>query len=83
MGKRSDFERKERDFYPTPYEAVVPLLPHLEKGTKFDEPCVGHGALYDHLESMGYYGTSASDIQPSSRFSQCDVFQRREGKMDT
>ena len=26
MGKRSDFERRERDFYPTPEEAVLPLL---------------------------------------------------------
>ena len=29
MGKRSDFERKPRDFYPTPMEAVEPLLEHL------------------------------------------------------
>ena len=29
MGKRSDYERKERDFYPTPMEAFLPLLPHL------------------------------------------------------
>ena len=29
MGKRSDFERIPRDFYPTPYKAVLPLLPHL------------------------------------------------------
>ena len=30
MGKRSDFERVERDFYPTPYEAVLPLTELLE-----------------------------------------------------
>jgi len=29
MGKRSDFERVERDFYPTPLDAVKPLIPHL------------------------------------------------------
>ena len=29
MGKRSNFERNPRDFYPTPKEAVIPLLPHL------------------------------------------------------
>jgi len=31
MGKGIDgkFERRERDFYPTPAKAVEPLLPHL------------------------------------------------------
>jgi hypothetical protein len=29
MGKRSNFERREADFYPTPRAAVVPLVPHL------------------------------------------------------
>ena len=29
MGKRSEFERKPRDFYPTPYSAVEPLIDHL------------------------------------------------------
>jgi len=29
MGKRSSFERAPRDFYPTPAEAVTPLLAHL------------------------------------------------------
>jgi hypothetical protein len=32
MGKRSNFERIERDFYKTPAEAVRPLLPHLVAG---------------------------------------------------
>ena len=53
MGKRSDFERKPRDFYPTPIEAVEPLLPHLPEGFKFAEPCAGNGALIEHLESKG------------------------------
>ena len=38
MGKRSSFERIERDFYPTPVEAVRPLLSHLAPGTRFVEP---------------------------------------------
>ena len=29
MGKRSDFERRPADFYPTPAKAVVPLVPFL------------------------------------------------------
>jgi len=35
MGKRSNFDRIERDFYPTPIEAVEPLLDHLPYG-EFD-----------------------------------------------
>lgn len=66
MGKRSDFERVPRDFYPTPYEAVVPLLPHLNLATKFVEPCAGNGALSFHLCSKGYTCIAASDIEPRS-----------------
>ena len=29
MGKRSSFERREADFYPTPKAAVLPLIPYL------------------------------------------------------
>jgi hypothetical protein len=29
MGKRSNFERRPADFYPTPRAAVVPLIPYL------------------------------------------------------
>ena len=29
MGKRSAFERRAGDAYPTPIEAVLPLIPHL------------------------------------------------------
>lgn len=32
MGKRSNFEHIPRDFFPTPYAAVPPLIPHL-RGT--------------------------------------------------
>lgn len=62
MGKRSNFERVERDFYPTPYEAVIPLLPHLAAGCSYVEPCVGDGALMRHLSgcSCQFY----SDIDP-------------------
>lgn len=64
MGKRSDFERRDRDFYPTPYEAVVPLLPHLSPRTRFCEPCAGNGALLDHLEKHGHECARARDIHP-------------------
>lgn len=65
MGKRSNFERKPRDFYPTPYSAVVPLIKHLDKkGSWFAEPCAGDGALIDHLVSFGLKNYWASDIKP-------------------
>lgn len=64
VGKRSDFERIPRDFYPTPYEAVVPLLPHLAAGTTFCEPCAGDGALIRHLEHHGHVCQMAWDIEP-------------------
>ena len=51
MGKRSNFERVERDFYPTPLPAVKALIPHIDFITNFIEPCAGDGSLVDHLES--------------------------------
>ena len=53
MGKRSEFERIPRDFYPTPYSAVEPLIAHLPEWYTFMEPCAGDGRLIDHLESNG------------------------------
>ena len=38
MGKRSEFPRIAQDAYPTPAEAVAPLLPHLEPGRRFHRP---------------------------------------------
>ena len=64
MGKRSDFERIPRDFYPTPAEAVRPLIPHLRYGDMFIEPCAGDGALVRHLEAAGMSCKRASDIEP-------------------
>ncbi len=64
MGKRSAFERVERDFYPTPEAAVLPLLPHLPRGTTFVEPCAGDGRLMRHLEKHGMSCLWAFDIAP-------------------
>lgn len=64
MGKRSNFERIPRDFYPTPAEAVAPLLPHLVSSTVFAEPCAGDGALIRHLEGAGIACAEALDIAP-------------------
>ena len=51
MGKRSSFERREADFYPTPRAAVLPLIPYLRGIRTFAEPCAGDGDLVRHLES--------------------------------
>lgn len=76
MGKRSDFKRIERDFYPTPEAAVLPLLPHLEEETRFDEPCAGDGQLVRHLQEAGHICEQASDIEPRVGFvNKCDVFK--------
>jgi hypothetical protein len=63
MGKRSSgFERVPRDFYPTPYAAVPPLIPHLRGVRTFAEPCCGDGALVNHLESHGLQCVYQGDI---------------------
>src|SRR5262249_12432395 len=63
MGKRSSgFERNPRDFYPTPFEAVPPLIPHLRGIRRFAEPCCGDGALVRHLESFGLRCVYQGDI---------------------
>lgn len=64
MGKRSNFERVPRDFYPTPYEAVVPLVQHLVGIESFAEPCAGDGSLIRHLNGFGYSCGDAFDITP-------------------
>lgn len=64
MGKRSNFERVARDFYPTPEAAVLPLLPHLRPNTIFEEPCAGDGALKDILNRHGHDCRFSSDIEP-------------------
>lgn len=67
MGKRSNFDRNPRDFYPTPKEAVVPLIPHLH-GRNYIEPCVGDGSLVKHLSEFGLTCIRAMDIQPNTSY---------------
>ena len=74
VGKRSEFKRIPRDFYPTPYSAVEPLIAHLPEWYTFMEPCAGDGRLIDHLESNGGKCTHAYDIEPQdSRVIQYDA----------
>jgi hypothetical protein len=62
MGKRSSFARRKMDDYPTPYEAVLPLLPHLDDICTFAEPCCGELHLVKHLEQHGMHCVYAGDI---------------------
>ena len=66
MGKRSTFEKRPRDYWPTPEDAVKPLAPHLGFRTKFIEPCAGNRQLVDTLENMGHICTYAADIEPKA-----------------
>lgn len=53
MGKRSDFEKIDKDQYLTPEAAVRPLIPFLPKGGfTFAEPCAGDGRLTDHIVKL-------------------------------
>ena len=62
MGKRSNFERIPRDFYPTPFAAVPLLISYLRGVHTFAEPCCGDGALVRHLESFGLRCVYKGDI---------------------
>jgi len=66
LGKRSDYERKPRDYYQTPLAAVQPLIPHLPAEFTFAEPCAGDGRLIDHIEILNTNAVCswASDIEP-------------------
>ena len=62
MGKRTTFEKRPRDFYATPAEAVSPVVIHLTNGQTFYEPCHGAGDLIQHLKSYGYECSGSGDI---------------------
>jgi hypothetical protein len=67
MGKRSLFPRVPQDAYPTPAEAVAPLLPHLAPNTRYIEPCAGEGRLVGHLERAGHVCVGAYDLPDDAR----------------
>ena len=65
MGKRSDYVRKPRDYYPTPLAAVTPLAAHLPTNFTFAEPCAGDGRLIKHITTLipDSECTFASDVE--------------------
>jgi len=86
MGKRSNFERNERDYYPTPIDAVAPLMfrtNHIESGARFCEPCAGDGRLAEHLCFFGLKLASAYDIEPKADWiDKQDALERLVGNID-
>lgn len=67
MGKRSDFERNPRDYYQTPPEALLPVLPYLPRTNKvYCEPCAGDGALISALSEHDFICAQSFDIDPQS-----------------
>ena len=72
MGKRSDFPRRKNDLYRTfDPRAVKALLPHIDRGTRFIEPCAGAGDLVDALVMAGNRCLVAIDIEPQRK----DIFK--------
>lgn len=66
MGKRSNFDRIEKDFYRTfDPRAVTPLLPHLAPHTRYAEPCFGQGDLVRQLDRAGHTLYWGSDLEPN------------------
>ena len=59
MGKRSNFERREADFYPTPRAAVVPLIPYLR----------GNPDLCRAVCWRGRPGPASGRVRPALRLS--------------
>lgn len=81
MGKRSNFKRVDRDYYPTPFEAVIPLQAHLKDG-RFVEPCAGNGLLITHLEKLGMKCIDAFDIEPQTEgIREYDAFDEFEAPL--
>jgi hypothetical protein len=70
MAKRSGFPRRDRDHYPTPPEAVGPLLPFLGPATRYIEPCAGAGSLISALASHGHICVAQYDLPLDARNSQ-------------
>lgn len=75
MGKRSDFERIDKDFYRTiDPRAVAALAPHLPPRSIIAEPCVGVGDLADALEQYGHDVPWRTDLSDGTDALEIDDF---------
>ena len=68
MGKRSDFDRKDKDFYITPREPIEVLIPHLIKGVKYTDPCWGTGAIPNVLNGEIAECIAMNDLHTYAQF---------------
>lgn len=69
MSKRTPgLPQRPRGFWPTPIDAVRPLIPHLPPRAEWIEPCAGDGALLRHLAQLWPGGRCilASDLDPQA-----------------
>lgn len=69
MSKRTPgLPQRPRGFWATPYEAVVPLVPHLPPEAYWMEPCAGAGHLIRHLGALWPAGrmVGAFDLVPQA-----------------
>lgn len=59
--------QRPRGFWPTPFEAVKPLIPFLPAQAVYAEPCAGDGALIRHLSNLWLGGSCghACDLVPN------------------
>jgi hypothetical protein len=74
MGKRSNFERREADFYPTPRAAVLPLVPYLRGIRTFGRFVWIPGTKDSEKDNFAWYRFSTPAIPPArsiTRFAQC------------
>lgn len=77
MSKRTPgLPQRPRGFWPTPKEAVFPLIQYLPPRARYGEPMAGNGALIRHLVELWPRGELvwATDLQPEgSGIEQMDV----------
>ena len=85
MGKRSNFERKERDYYPTPLKPVQALVPFLpQERFTFWEPCAGDGRMIDHVQTlMNGICIYACDIKPEESEFHIDTYDVLDDEKNT
>lgn len=69
MSKRAPgLPQRPRGWWPTPFEAVAPLIPYLPPRKSYGEPCAGDGALIQHLAHLWPGGRCvfAADMEPQA-----------------
>lgn len=80
VGKRSDFERVDKDFYRTIDKRAGGILqPFLLARTRYAEPCIGKGDLHRQLYDLGHTCVHGSDIKGSEYgFAEMDALDLTE-----